>query len=206
MKARDEETRKKEILRYLRYWNEKLDSETEQWLLKSMHLIRQTARPRKIHQSFELEKTSAGLRLTSSSLVLPGKHIDRHLANCDRAELMAATLGTEIDLLLQTTFRRDAAQAIILDAAANQYIEEICDELNLEIANHAQQNGYSITTRFSPGYGDLPLTIQPDILNILNATRRIGLTLTESNMLLPQKSVTAIIGLRTIPDMPNHPR
>jgi hypothetical protein len=55
--------------------------------------------------------------------------------------------------------------------------------------------GLTITRRFSPGYGDLPLDIQPALLAVLDAERRIGLTCTQSLILLPRKSVTALIGL-----------
>jgi hypothetical protein len=131
-------------------------------------------------------------------LILPGKHIAKHLAGCSQLILLAATLGTEVDQLLYTESLRDVAGAVILDAAANQYIEEICDGANRIIAEEAQRDGYAITPRFSPGYGDLPLNVQPGLIALLNAERRIGLTLTASLMLLPQKSVTAIIGLRPV--------
>ena len=49
--------------------------------------------------------------------------------------------------------------------------------------------------RFSPGYGDCPLTAQRSIVDALNATRLIGLTVTPTSLLMPTKSVTAVIGL-----------
>ncbi|MBR3258643.1 MAG: vitamin B12 dependent methionine synthase, partial [Eggerthellaceae bacterium] len=47
-----------------------------------------------------------------------------------------------------------------------------------------------------PGYGDLPLEVQPDLLGLLDASRRLGITLSDSLLMSPTKSVTAIVGLR----------
>ena len=55
------------------------------------------------------------------------------------------------------------------------------------------------TDRFSPGYGDLPLDLQPALCAALDAQRRLGLTVTDSLLLNPVKSVTAVIGLSPTP-------
>ncbi|MBQ6110986.1 MAG: hypothetical protein IJL01_01180 [Synergistaceae bacterium] len=52
-----------------------------------------------------------------------------------------------------------------------------------------------MTSRFSPGYGDLGMNVIEDIITILNATKRIGLSVTRSLMMTPVKSVTAVAGL-----------
>ena len=76
-------------------------------------------------------------------------------------------------------------------------MEQVCDKAEEEI--FADKPNLYRTWRFSPGYGDLPIDIQGDILNALNAQRRIGLTVTESSLLVPTKSVTAIIGISSDP-------
>ena len=57
-------------------------------------------------------------------------------------------------------------------------------------------SGKEHTRRFSPGYGDMPIEIQVDILQLLDASRRLGMVLTESNLMIPTKSITALIGMR----------
>ena len=52
-----------------------------------------------------------------------------------------------------------------------------------------------LTERFSPGYGDLDMAVQKDLCLVLDTGRTIGVTLTESCMMVPVKSVTAIVGL-----------
>jgi len=187
--------RRKEVLRYLRYRGGEIETETITMLDEAIASLREKTRPADISQRYRLEKTGSGIALSGTGLVLPGKHIAKHLTDCGQAVVLAATLGAEADRLIHAQFLRDAARAVILDAAANQYIEEVCDDASRSIKQEAAQDGFAVTSRFSPGYGDLPLTIQPSLLLLLNAERRIGLTVTANLMLVPRKSVTAIIGL-----------
>ena len=85
------------------------------------------------------------------------------------------------------------ARALALDCAAAAAVEEVCDRIELEL--QAMFPGCFFPFRYSPGYGDLPLTLQRDLLALLDAPRRVGLTASASNILLPRKSVTAILGI-----------
>ena len=105
---------------------------------------------------------------------------------------MCATLGSEVDALIRRTQVTDMAKTLWLDAAASAAIEQVCDEVQLDIAQRLER---SLTTRFSCGYGDLPLSAQPHFLSCLDAGRKIGLHLSPSGMLVPIKSVTAVIGI-----------
>ena len=105
---------------------------------------------------------------------------------------MAATLGLETDRLLQRTQLQNMALAAMVDACASAAVEDVCSRLCEEIEKKVAG---SLTRRFSPGYGDLPLTLQRDFIRLVDAPRKIGLTLTESCMLAPQKSVTAVLGV-----------
>ncbi|MCL1940604.1 MAG: hypothetical protein FWG09_01570, partial [Synergistaceae bacterium] len=86
----------------------------------------------------------------------------------------------------------------VLDACATQLIEESCDEIERQICAEAAASGLVSVPRFSPGYGDFPLDIQPCFLKALNAGRTIGLTCTEHHILLPRKSVTALIPAKPV--------
>jgi hypothetical protein len=195
----EDSRRKAEVLRYLRYRGGEIEADTDALVEACMRQLRAEARPQTVWRVYGLREEAEGIALAGTGLLLPGAAIVRHLADCEQGALLAATLGAENDRLLQRAFLRDMVRGVILDAAANQYIEEICDGVNAEIAAAAARDGYGVTSRFSPGYGDLPLEVQPGLLALLNAERRIGLTVTASNMLLPQKSVTAIIGFRRGP-------
>ena len=106
--------------------------------------------------------------------------------------VFAATLGSTADRLIRTAEITNMAYALILDALASAMIEECCDNAEKEL--HEKIPGF-FTWRFSPGYGDYPLDVQSEIIRLLNADKRIGLTVTSSDILIPRKSVTALIGV-----------
>ena len=89
------------------------------------------------------------------------------------------------------------AQAVVLDAMASTAIEQVCAQVDEIIA--AQNPERFMTFRFSPGYGDYPISLQRDFLRLLDAPRKIGLSLSESCLLVPAKSVTAVAGLSASP-------
>jgi 5-methyltetrahydrofolate--homocysteine methyltransferase len=121
-----------------------------------------------------------------------GSDIKTHLEGCDKIIILAATLGLQVDELIRQTEAADMAGAVVLDALASAAIEQVCDLAEADIrAEHSE-----ITARFSPGYGDFPLEVQSELLGLLNAKKKIGLYVNKSNLLIPRKSVTAVIGVK----------
>ncbi len=104
-----------------------------------------------------------------------------------KAYIFAATLGLGADRLISRYSATTPSKAVITDGCATALIECFCDYLCKEIFKTEAQ------ARFSPGYGDLPLEMQTDILRTLNANLNIGLSMTDSYLLTPTKSVTAIV-------------
>ena len=137
--------------------------------------------------------------LPEAELVLPGADAAKMLEQCDQAVLMACTLGTQFEALLRREQARDMSRAVILAACGSAWVEAGCDQVEQELAR-CLPNRYR-TDRFSPGYGDLPLSLQPKICAALDTQRRLGLYVTESYLMNPSKSVTAIIGLSDWPQM-----
>ena len=88
---------------------------------------------------------------------------------------------------------QNMAKAVILDAMASAAIEQVCDEVEKEIAVKLENKHF--TWRFSPGYGDFPIEVQKNFLTALNAQKVIGLCANAGGMLTPTKSVTAVIGV-----------
>ncbi|GHU55929.1 hypothetical protein FACS1894132_12740 [Clostridia bacterium] len=119
--------------------------------------------------------------------LLEGEDIKNHLDGCEKVLFFAATLGAGTDKLISKTELTNPSLAFCLDALADTAIENYCDEI---------ENGVKLphTSRFSPGYGDLPLSIQPQFLKFLDTNKKIGLSCTDTYILTPRKSVTAIIG------------
>lgn len=153
-------------------------------------------RPRFIYRIHALEQSRDG-GLSAGGLALSGQAVAEHLEGCSHVIFMAATLSAQADRLIAQAQTRDITDALILEALANAGIEQICDKAEQQIREKLPEK-YS-TWRFSPGYGDLPLEMQGDLLRLLDAPRKIGLTVTETSILIPRKSVTALIGLSDRP-------
>ena len=145
-----------------------------------------------------IQPRSAWVLTDKSALALPGNTAARMLSECRQCAVLVCTLGAEFDLWLRREQMRDMARAAMLDALGSAYIEAACDAVEDNIRTRMPE--LYLTDRFSPGYGDLPLNVQPNLL-ALTGGNRIGVTLTDALLLNPQKSVTAVIGLADQPQM-----
>ena len=125
-------------------------------------------------------------------MLLQGSDIKEHLKDCERVIIFAATLGTAAEKLIRTAEVFDMAYAVVLDAYASAFIEAYCDRCEAELQ---EKTGGFFTWRYSPGYGDYPISVQSDFIRFLSAEKKIGLTATENHILIPRKSVTALIGI-----------
>lgn len=108
--------------------------------------------------------------------------------------VFAATLGTGADHLIGKYNRLQISKAVIMQAAATAMIEEYCDQVCVGLKEDYEADGWYLRPRFSPGYGDFPLDCQSKLLDCLEAGKRIGIKLTDSLLMMPSKSVTAVIG------------
>ncbi len=187
---------KKEVLRYLRYRGREADAATGALIDECTRLCLNAAKPLFIYTYFDIFSSGEGIEVDGTGLMLTGKSIARHLDGCGRIALMAATVGIAVDNLIRRAEQEDMAKAVILDTCASVCIEDLCDTVSRKVADEQRENGCVTTLRFSPGYGDLPLGLQSGILSVLGANKRIGLTLTASDIMIPRKSVTAIIGIK----------
>lgn len=149
--------------------------------------------PRYIYRVFPLE----AFRLQGTDIVLTGLTAERMLKTCHAVVLLACTLGATFDTMLRKEQARDMADAVILDACGGAYVEAGCASAEDELRRRL--SGQFLTDRFSPGYGDLPLDLQPSLCEVLDVRRRLGIYVTDSFLMVPLKSVTAIIGISEQP-------
>ena len=187
---------KSEVLRYLGHKkNQKIDNKINNLIDETIEEAKKLINPKYVLSYFNTFIKEDGVTFENTNLLLKGKDIRNHLKDSKKTVLMAVTLGSIIEKRIMLYERTNLTKALILDSCATAAVEEVCDIIEDDVKNKALKENLSITFRYSPGYGDLPLDIQRDFLNTLNANKIIGLTVSENNLLMPRKSVTAIIGL-----------
>ena len=119
------------------------------------------------------------------------KNLFENLHGCNSAIVLAVTTGLGVDRLLKKLSVVSQARHFITDGIASAAAESLCDYMD-----NLLRKGNKIPHRFSPGYGDLSLQIQPDLLTILNSSKNVGITLNNSLLMTPVKSITAIMGVK----------
>ena len=131
-----------------------------------------------------------GVEINSASIA-------RLLSSCHAAVFMSATVGPGIvDMASEAVLSGDGGSGIIFDAVGSETVEAAIEWLNVYIGSTIKKNGEVLTvSRFSPGYGDFKLEYQGLFYKMLQL-ENMGVALTESFILVPEKTVTAIAGIR----------
>jgi hypothetical protein len=192
--------KRSDILHYLQADEKLKDANIERLILESITEIKELIRFRYLYQKFPLVLKDNKLKVLETTLILKGNSILKHLAGAAEVYLMAATLGPLIDKKIAYYEKISVTKSLVFDACATTAIEYGCDQIEKEIkqnlsSNSDQKEEKQLTFRYSPGYGDLDISIQSEFLQVLKAPKKIGLTASKYNILLPAKSVTAIIGV-----------
>ena len=154
-------------------------------------------KPAYVWQIFDIVHESVGIKVLNTDIVLPGESIKKHLKGCNRMVMLAATLSGEADKIIRKYQVSDMAKAVIADSIASTAIEDVCNMAEEEIKGYIPDKFF--TYRFGVGYGDLPLSLEQDIIRVLDASKAIGLCATDANILTPLKSVVCVIGISDIP-------
>ncbi len=188
-----------QVLQYLGYPGGGLSDELSADLIRCERMLMETARPRALWRLFPLLPDG---RLGGTGYAPAGESVRELLRGCSEVILMAATLGSEVERLIRRAQLGRMGDAVILDACGSAAIENVCDKLCADLADKMRPR--FLTDRFSPGYGDMPLEEQAELFRVLDVTRRIGVSLSQSGLMLPQKSVTALIGVSDTPRPKRH--
>ena len=143
-----------------------------------------------VYRIFKIEKSTDYLNI--GSMKIHSKSLINNLKDCDEVIVFAATAGLMIDRLIAKYAVISPVRSLMLHSIGAERVEALCDSFCDKIATELKCN---LAPRFSPGYGDLPLVLQKDILHLLNANNTIGIGLNTSLLLSPTKSVTAFAGI-----------
>lgn len=208
---------KREIYRYLGYQGRVPDENVLREVDRCLEELREAVTPRFVYRQYPIERfftdniekpfldEKPGAELLSiAGMKIQSRSLCRNLRDCKSAYLMAATLGIGPDRLIARASVAKMSRAVILQAAAAAMIEAWCDEVNQKIIKEAEDQGLYCRPRFSPGYGDFSLEYQKDFAQILRIQKEIGVSLTQSLLMMPSKSVTAVIGLSPVKECALH--
>lgn len=188
-----------EVLQYLGWRGSEIPPDVETQIDDCIADTLRAVQARFTYQIFDLKRDGGALLLGNTGIALPGADVQALLQDCERCILMAATIGAALEPLIRRAEIRDMSRAIMLDCCGSSAIEAVCDAVEDEIRAALGTAAAYMTDRFSPGYGDMPIEFQREMVSVLDTGRQIGLTLTDSYILTPRKSVTAIIGLADKP-------
>lgn len=185
--------RTKEAVRYLGYGRHAIDEPTLELIQDSFQELDQVADARFVYRIFEIIEENEN-QLTIGGFRIQSKNLYKNLKNCKQGIVFCATLGTGVDLLLKRYSVSDISKAVVLQACAAAFLEEYCDRMQKQI-EEGLEKGLYLRPRFSPGYGDFSISHQKELLQMTDASKKIGLALTEGYMLTPTKSITAVMGI-----------
>lgn len=200
----------REVLHYLGYSQaEILNKELSEFdpalisqIKSSISEMQKIIKPQSVYGMFDLQitqsETSENLfKIQFADVCIESKDLARNLNRCSKIIIFASTIGPQVDLLIKKSTVTNSANGVIMQACGAMFIESYVDNLNKLIQTEAMQTGLKAHPRFSPGYGDVDLSVQKDFFRILPCTQRLGLTLMDSCIMAPEKSVTAFIGLES---------
>lgn len=186
---------RKETLRYLGYRGQEMEEQTVRMIEETAGELERGSMPKSIYREYACEVTKGRVKL--GELTIESQNLATNLKGCERAVLLAATIGRAADFMIKKYSVTNMAKAAIVQAAGAACIESYVNEVEDAIREDARNRSLFLRPRFSPGYGDFALEYQKDIFHMLECQKRIGVTLTEGNLMMPSKSVSAIIGLTT---------
>jgi hypothetical protein len=180
-----------EISRYMGHRGG-IDKTLEDLIFSCLEKLNEVSSPR--HAISQFSCVSSGDTVKIDSFTIKSSCLAANLDGCNQVYLLAATLGADVDRLIAQRSKIDSAEALCLQACAAEKIEHYCNDIESELNGEINPGGFYLRPRFSPGYSDFDISFQTELLFILQAEKRIGLSETQSHMLSPLKSVTALIG------------
>lgn len=189
-----------ETMRYLGYSKISVPDETINTMVsEALREMGECLRPQAVYEIFPLnveyeEEKGHGL-VEFADVSINSADLARNLRQCSQVVIFAATIGPMVDSLIRRIQSRDSVKAAVLQASGAMFAEKLVDLLNEKIRSDMALQNKSCRPRFSPGYGDVSLQVQKDFFRLLPCTK-IGLSLMNTLIMSPEKSVTAFIGIK----------
>ncbi len=192
------EINRADALRYMGFRGlETVDERTSALVDECEKKLLEAAKPRFVSRVFDVFRDGERVFLGENGVELLGEDIKNHLKSCEKAAVVCSTLSADTDKFLKKQELSDALTGLISDALASAYAETVSEDALAELLG--QMSGYNATWIFAAGYGDFPLKQVSDLLTLVDAGRKIGVTCLESGMLTPCKTIVGVAGLSEKP-------
>lgn len=189
-----------EALGYLGYGDQELDCELAARFDAIAKECEETLSPAYSWAAFAIERNvpdgeGAGVYLSGTSARLEGTSMVAHMKGAAGVALLSCTVGMASERAIARYQATSPTEALFYSACASALVEACANRVEAEVVAEASEAGLRTNWRFSPGYGDAPLSMQPSLLRALGAPGRLAVSCTDSFLLVPSKSITAAIGL-----------
>lgn len=171
---------------------EKLTKDLESVMQLAQKELLKIATPRKLAMNFSTRKVDGYYLIEGANITLKSEDINNLFRDIEHISIIAVTLGIAVDKRIEYYARCDKLKMLVLDALASVYVEEIADSFTSEVNKNF--GDFYPTVRYAPGYGDLDISIQKDILSVLDANKKLGIMLSDTFLMTPLKSTTGIVG------------
>ncbi len=181
-----ENINKNEILKYLGYRTGEVPADIMEEIDEAISIVKKCARPKYVFRFFDIDDEVL-------KEIAVGRDMAELLRSSFKVILFAVTLGNEIEMEIRKLSFTNLSMSVVVDATASAAIEAFAEELDKSFQK--EFSGFYLTDRFSPGYGDMPISIQNYFLTAINAKKEIGITTTVEGIMTPRKSITAIMGV-----------
>lgn len=178
---------KDNALKYLGYQGQRLDETMNQLIDECLEEIQTLADFKVVSKTYHL--SFHPLKIKEVNCLINYPDLNELFQNCDEVMIIACTLGIQFDRKIKYYSKINMTKMTILDAVGSSYLEALCDEYEQSFQFKER------TFRFCPGYGHVPIELNHDLARILDCSKHIGLTIQDSHILLPQKSMIGLIGI-----------
>ncbi|MBP5359610.1 MAG: hypothetical protein J6Y69_10585 [Treponema sp.] len=187
-----------ELYRYAGFAKKSIDQLTDMQMKElaqsAVEAVSQKMNCRSVYSRFQMELLPCDI-VSFAGKSLQTHHLTLNLKDCHSVYMFAATLGPEVDRIIQRETRINPAKAVMMQAAGAMFIEKYCDMFVEFLRTEEATQGNLLKPRYSPGFGDVGLEVQKTFFELLECQKNLALTLNDTLIMSPEKSVTAFIGV-----------
>jgi len=170
------------ILRYMGQPSGEVSKDLQELLQKAYASVEKNIQPKSVWKVLEKKDIA---------LMIRGKNLENHFKQATHGAVFVVTLGEDMEKLIEEGKARSTMEGLIFEAIGSVYVEAAVEDLRCEL----QQEWKGMLSAFSPGYGDCPLSLHREILELLDRENHLGIQVTNHNILTPRKTITGFIPL-----------